>query len=44
MKEEVDIQNMSLTDLFSVSSICLVGASREEGKVGNVILKNLKKN
>ncbi len=35
---------MSLTDLFSVSSICLVGASREEGKVGNVILKNLKKN
>ena len=35
---------MSLDDIFSVKSVCLIGASREEGKVGNVILKNLKKN
>lgn len=35
---------MSLNDIFSVKSVCLVGASREEGKVGNVILRNLKKN
>jgi acyl-CoA synthetase (NDP forming) len=35
---------MNLDDIFSVSSVCLIGASREEGKVGNVILKNLKKN
>lgn len=35
---------MNLDDIFSVKSVCLVGASREEGKVGNVILKNLRKN
>ncbi len=35
---------MNLDDIFSVSSVCLIGVSREEGKVGNVILKNLKKN
>ena len=35
---------MNLDELFNVNSVCLVGASREEGKVGNVVLKNLKKN
>jgi acyl-CoA synthetase (NDP forming) len=30
-------------DLFSVNSVCLIGASREEGKVGSIILKNLKR-
>lgn len=34
---------MKLDDLFSIKSVCLVGASREEGKVGNVILKNLRR-
>ncbi|MGC8562749.1 MAG: acetate--CoA ligase family protein [Thermoplasmata archaeon] len=35
---------MNLDELFSINSVCLVGASREEGKIGNVVLKNLKKN
>jgi acyl-CoA synthetase (NDP forming) len=34
---------MSIEDIFSVESVCLIGASREEGKVGNTILKNLKR-
>lgn len=35
---------MNLDELFSVKSVCLVGASREVGKVGNIVLKNLKRN
>jgi acyl-CoA synthetase (NDP forming) len=34
---------MNLDDIFSINSVCLIGASREEGKVGNVILRNLKR-
>lgn len=34
---------MRINEIFTVKSVCLIGASREEGKVGNVILKNLKK-
>ncbi len=34
---------MSLTDIFSIKSVCLIGASREEGKVGNTVLKNIMK-
>ncbi|MEM0134769.1 MAG: CoA-binding protein [Thermoplasmatales archaeon] len=34
---------MNIDDIFSVNSVCLIGASREEGKIGNVVLKNLKK-
>lgn len=32
---------MSLKSLFEPESVAVVGASREEGKVGHAILKNL---
>ncbi|MEM0138710.1 MAG: CoA-binding protein [Thermoplasmatales archaeon] len=32
-----------MSEIFEVKSACVVGASREKGKVGNVILNNLKK-
>ncbi|MEM0195485.1 MAG: CoA-binding protein [Thermoplasmatales archaeon] len=34
---------MNVSEIFKVKSACVVGASREKGKVGNVILNNLKK-
>lgn len=34
-------KNMSLDSLFNPKSIAIVGASEEEGKVGNVVAKNI---
>jgi len=35
---------MSISDIFNVKSVVIVGASRERGKVGNVVLRNVKRN
>ncbi|MGC8644678.1 MAG: acetate--CoA ligase family protein [Thermoplasmata archaeon] len=35
---------MNLSKIFEVKRVCVIGASREPGKVGNVILRNLKRN
>ncbi|MEM0127983.1 MAG: CoA-binding protein [Thermoplasmatales archaeon] len=34
---------MKISEIFDAKSVCVVGASRERDKVGNVILRNLKK-
>lgn len=34
---------MSIDSIFTAGSVCIIGVSREEGKIGNTILANLKK-